>query len=85
MKCNGKCYLAKQLKKLEESENGKSDSKRSNPFTVKSELYSNLNQLYFKIAFKSFMQVKQRMIFPDHETFLLIGFNSDTFHPPCRS
>ena len=40
MKCNGKCYLAKQLKKLEAEELKNASSKKHNPFTGKIELQS---------------------------------------------
>ena len=40
LKCDGKCYLAKQLKKLEAEELKNASSKKHNPFTGKIELQS---------------------------------------------
>jgi hypothetical protein len=36
LKCNGKCYLAKKLKKLQEEAVKKNSEKKSNPYSVKS-------------------------------------------------
>ena len=85
MKYNGKCYLAKKLKKLEESENGKSESKHSNPFSYKTEFQINLYQAKFTFALSTFHDTTEHLVYPEYQPYLLKGTSTDTFHPPCFS
>ena len=52
LKCNGKCYLAKKLKKLQEEAVKKNSEKKSNPYSVKSldEKYCSITKtmIFFK-------------------------------------
>lgn len=71
LKCNGKCYLAKKLKRLEEAAVKKNSEKKSNPYSVKS-----LDEKYCSIT--------KTMLFLDLEhpinhQFLYISFYSKTF------
>jgi hypothetical protein len=76
MKCNGKCHLAKQLKKDEEK---KSVGKFKN----------DEFQMIFESAVIGVMNSENIFLIPKTERFhynriLLIGQNNSVFHPPSE-
>lgn len=80
MHCNGKCYLSKQLKKLEEKEadhNGK-----TNPFSqsVKADWIVEDRKITpeMPIAFSS-----EKSSFPAFISGKVTGYSNFTFHPPA--
>jgi hypothetical protein len=83
MKCNGKCYLAKQLKKLEEAEAKKNNTKRSNPFTVLRDVQLSYERISYPSLFLSKEVKEVQNVFSRYTADLLRGSHSDIFHPPC--
>ncbi len=78
MHCNGKCYLSKQLKKLEEKE--QSHNSKRNPFQKieKVELAQNVALMLFNKEFKAF---EKSHFYSYQETFSK-KYLKEIFHPP---
>lgn len=84
MKCNGKCYLAKQLKKAEFELEHKKDRQQQSVNLIKS---LELEMFCFPTCTK-LLAVKPTLLrktkAPSFYTkCLLEGSNLDIFHPPC--
>jgi hypothetical protein len=81
MKCNGKCYLAKQLKKLEAEELKNASSKKHNPYTAKIELQScSILQIQPSI-FSSFSSEPKKHFYM-YTSLYSKEHLSAIFHPP---
>jgi len=82
LNCNGKCYLAKQLKKIELEESKNTTRDKHNPFAqkVESQFISTfkIDQIY-SCEFIS-KNEKSNFIFKDS---ILFSINKPIFHPPC--
>ncbi len=78
MKCNGKCYLKKQLNKAEE----KSDSESKNTTTKE----NHTDIIHFIVADRVHIQLitySQVIVENDYYTDILgFNFKSSVFHPP---
>ena len=81
MKCNGKCYLAKQLKKLEAEELKNASSKKHNPFTGKIELQS-CSILQIKPSIFSSFRSEHITHFYTYASLHSKEHLSAIFHPP---
>jgi|LakMenEpi03Aug12_release.lakeMendotaPanAssembly.Ray.scaffolds.fasta_scaffold525507_2 hypothetical protein len=85
MKCNGKCYLAKQLQKadneldLKKSEQEKSKNKLK---TLELSLFISPAKIDFSLNSKTISDSESLFNFQDN---LPEGFKTFTFHPPCLS
>lgn len=81
MHCNGKCYLAKKLKKLEEKE--QQHNSKTNPFgqSVKADIIS---QAVFPLSATSlFTETASSAGFPGHGAESTRDFHRSVFHPPA--
>jgi hypothetical protein len=82
LKCNGKCYLAKQLKKLEAEEQKNSSNHKRNPFSIKTEIQFvsefRLKAHFTEINFKE--STKSAFNYNESKT---IDCTHSIFHPPC--
>jgi len=81
LKCNGKCFLAKQLKRIENLESNKLPSKKSNPYTIKFEVqystrFSSIDYQY------SINDVSNIHCFSYDEPISMV-FLKSVFHPPA--
>jgi hypothetical protein len=82
LKCNGKCYLAKQLKKLEAEEKKNDSTGKSNPYSSKAETHFFtwnepkviLEHIGHHRQSKSNLYCVSRILNP---------LSSSIFHPPC--
>ena len=81
MKCNGKCYLAKQLKKLEAEELKNASSKKHNPYTGKIELQS-CSILQIKPSVFSSFKSEHITHFYTYVSFYSKEHLFTIFHPP---
>ena len=81
MKCNGKCYLAKQLKKLEAEELKNASSKKHNPFTGKIELQSCTILQIEPSVFSSFISEPKKHFYM-YASLHSKEHLSAIFHPP---
>ena len=85
MKCNGKCYLAKQLQKadneldLKKSEQEKSKNKLK---TLELSLFISPAKIDFSLNSKTISDSESLFNFQDN---LPEGFKTFPFHPPCLS
>jgi hypothetical protein len=85
MKCNGKCYLAKQLQKadneldLKKSEQEKSKNKLK---TLELSFFVSPAIIDYSLRTKTVSNSESLFNFQDN---LPEGFTSFTFHPPCLS
>ena len=85
MKCNGKCYLAKQLQKadneldLKKSEQEKSKNKLK---TLELSFFVSPAKIDFSLNSKTISDSESLFNFQDN---LPEGFKTFTFHPPCLS
>lgn len=82
MQCNGKCYLKKQLEKVEQTSNGEQDDQSDNKRSTKrnqspefSEEGERINITYFPLE-----ERKQKIAHKERKYFYLS--TSDLFHPP---
>jgi len=82
LKCNGKCYLAKQLKKLEAEQKKNDSTGKSNPFSSKTE--TQFAVWYVPSVVTEFIAKNQQkethLYFTDR---ILNPFEFSIFHPPC--
>jgi hypothetical protein len=81
MKCNGKCYLAKQLKKLEAEELKNASNKKHNPYTGKIELQSCTILQIEPSIFTPFISEHKTHLF-NYASFYSKEYLSTIFHPP---
>ena len=81
MKCNGKCYLAKQLKKLEAEELKNASNKKHNPYTGKIELQS-CSILQIKPSIFSSFRSEHITHFYTYASLHSKEHLSAIFHPP---
>jgi len=84
LKCNGKCYLAKQLKKLEAEERKNSSTGKSNPYTLKTETQFAVWYVPSVIVehINTDKKSKVNHLYIDRIT---TPFSTSIFHPPCFS
>jgi hypothetical protein len=83
MKCNGKCYLAKQLQKAEEELNEKKSKQEQSKNTIKL-MEGSAFIAPRKIAFSSNFSFQiESTNFISYSKNLLAGATYPIFHPPC--
>ena len=83
MKCNGKCYLAKQLQKAEDELNEKKSKQEQSKNTIKL-MEGSTFLAPQKIAFSSNFSFQiESTNFVSYSKNLLAGATSPFFHPPC--
>ena len=83
MKCNGKCYLAKQLQKAEDELNVKKSKQEQSKNTIKLMEVSAFIAPQ-KIAFSSNFSFQiETTNFVSYSKNLLSGATYPIFHPPC--
>ena len=83
MKCNGKCYLAKQLQKAEDELNEKKSKQEQSKNTIKLMEVSAFIAPQ-KIAFSSNFSFQiETTNFVSYSKNLLSGATYPIFHPPC--
>lgn len=82
LKCNGKCYLAKQLKKLEAEEKKNDSTGKSNPYSSKAEThFFTWNEPKAMIKhIGNHLQSKGKHYYNGR---ILNPLSSSIFHPPC--
>jgi len=82
MQCNGKCYLKKQLEKVEQTQDGEqddqSDNKRSTQRNASPEFSEECQKIFF--AYFSVEEEKQQIAHKNRKYNYLS--TSDLFHPP---
>lgn len=82
LKCNGKCYLAKQLKKLEAEEKKNDSTGKSNPYSSKAEThFFTWNEP--KAMIKHIDNNQQSKGKHYYKGRILNPLSSSIFHPPC--
>lgn len=81
MHCNGKCYLAKQLKKIAKATH-ESAPKKTNPYTSPLEIQF-FSVLHISAVYnEAYSAIRARKSFPaNYEK--TTTFSSSIFHPPC--
>jgi hypothetical protein len=85
MKCNGKCYLAKQLQKAEDELNEKKAKQEQSKNTIKL-MEGSTFLIPQKIAFSSNFSFQiETTNFVSYSKNLLPGATYPIFHPPCLS
>ena len=85
MKCNGKCYLAKQLQKAEDELNEKKSKQEQSKNTIKL-MEGSTFLAPQKIAFSSNFSFQiETTNFVGYSKNLLPGATCPIFHPPCLS
>ncbi|MFM7668151.1 MAG: hypothetical protein ACKO7D_08180 [Bacteroidota bacterium] len=83
MKCNGKCYLAKQLQKAEDELNEKKSKQEQSKNTIKL-MEGSTFLAPQKIAFSSNFSFQiESTNFVSYSKNLLAGSTYPIFHPPC--
>jgi uncharacterized protein YlzI (FlbEa/FlbD family) len=83
MKCNGKCYLAKQLQKAEDELNEKKSKQEQSKNTIKL-MEGSAFIAPQKIAFSSNFSFQiETTNFVSYSKNLLAGATYPIFHPPC--
>ena len=81
MKCNGKCYLAKQLKKAQQEEE-KQNSKRPAPRNLK---LKSMDWISFTVAIEAREELAYACTataFRPETTAGIFTFSNPVFHPP---
>jgi hypothetical protein len=80
--CNGKCYLAKQLKRIEQKEN--QHSQKTNPYCVKIDPWQN-NSISpkYPILIASFEEIYCPTF--SYSFSLAESDSFSIFHPPCTT
>jgi hypothetical protein len=82
LKCNGKCYLAKQLKKLEAEQKKNDSTGKSNPYSSKAEThYFTWNEP--NVILEHFGYHRQSKANSYFVRRILKPLSSSIFHPPC--
>jgi uncharacterized protein YlzI (FlbEa/FlbD family) len=85
MKCNGKCYLAKQLQKAEDELNEKKSKQEQSKNTIKL-MEASAFLAPQKLAFSSNFSFQiETTNFVSYSKNLLPGATYPIFHPPCLS
>ena len=82
LKCNGKCYLAKQLKKLEAEQKKNDSTGKSNPYSSKTETHFftwNEPEMIVECICQHH-QSKSNLYYMGR---ILNPLSSSIFHPPC--
>lgn len=81
MHCNGKCYLAKQLQKLEEKE--QNHNSKTNPFSqsVKADWIVEDKKITPELS-EGFSAAAE-ITFPVHMAGQIAGYSNFIFHPPA--
>lgn len=74
MKCNGKCYLTKQLKKLDEKQNSK---KNTTETRVEVLVCNSITKLNINPPFETLLDTKFQYLIAPASAYL-----KDIFHPP---
>jgi len=82
LKCNGKCYLAKQLKKLEAEQKKNDSTGKSNPYSSKTEThFFTWNEPEMIVEYiGQHHQSKSNLYYMGR---ILNPLSSSIFHPPC--
>lgn len=82
LKCNGKCYLAKQLKKIEAEEKKNDSTGKSNPYSSKAEThFFTWNEPKAMIKHIDYHQQSKGKHY--YNGRILNPLSSSIFHPPC--
>lgn len=82
LKCNGKCYLAKQLKKLEAEQKKNDSTGKSNPYSSKAE--TQVAQWNIpSICNEGILSLHRSKANHFYSDGLLDPISSSIFHPPC--
>jgi hypothetical protein len=79
--CDGKCYLAKQLKKLEQEEK-KNQPVPKMPLKLKENSWNSTSQVIATFEKQEIFPVEESAYF-FYKTSELSSFSVDTFHPPA--
>ncbi|WP_430402534.1 hypothetical protein [Fluviicola sp.] len=79
--CDGKCYLAKQLKKLEQEEK-KNQPVPKMPLKLKENVWNSDSQVITAFEKNSVSSVEKSELF-FYQNRELASFSSSTFHPPA--
>jgi hypothetical protein len=85
MHCNGKCFLAKQLKKAEaelESQKEKQEGSFSHLKVIESPIFISSTAIYFELNLDKLVQKKS---FFKYKNSYLFELDSNFFHPPCAN
>ena len=85
MHCNGKCFLAKQLKKADaelESQKEKQEGSFSNLKVIENSVFIPFSAIYFEINLDKLVQKKS---FFKYKNSYFFELNSNCFHPPCAN
>lgn len=82
LKCNGKCYLAKQLKKLEAEQKKNDSTGKSNPYSSKTETQFALWHVP-SVVTEFLATNQQRKTNHYYSGRILNPLESSIFHPPC--
>lgn len=78
--CDGKCYLAKQLKKLEQEEK-KNQSVPKMPLKLKETIWNSVSQVITIFEKQTSVSSKESPLF-FYQNRELASFSGSTFHPP---
>jgi hypothetical protein len=79
--CDGKCYLAKQLKKLEQEEK-KNQPVPKMPLKLKENVWDSNSQVITSFQKVEILSSEKSTVF-FYQIRELISFSSSTFHPPA--
>lgn len=79
--CNGKCYLAKQLQKLEQEEK-KNQPVPKMPLKLKENVWNIDSQMISSFETLEFFTLERSVSF-FYQNRELISFSNTTFHPPA--
>ena len=79
--CDGKCYLAKQLKKLEQEEK-KNQPVPKMPLKLKENVWNSDSQMVTTFEKQTIPSSKESPLF-FYQNKELISFSVSTFHPPA--
>jgi hypothetical protein len=81
MHCNGKCYLAKQLKKIAKADN-ELPQKKNNPYASQAEIQFLSVTRITAIYNDSPLPLLSKVRFPK-QLGEVTSFSTSLFHPPC--
>lgn len=84
--CNGKCYLAKQLKKMEQDPDSYREKKNQPvpkmPLKMKENVWNTDSQIISPFETSGIFSINKSAVF-FYQNTQLISFSSSTFHPPA--
>lgn len=80
--CDGKCYLAKQLKKLEQEEK-KNQPVPKMPLKLKENVWNSDSQIIIEFETTTFEVLSEQCTDFFYQNQELISFSDSTFHPPA--